>query len=344
MAVEVLRGGIIYHVRHDLESFYWLLIWLVLRHTKTSVADPCSKLKVLFDQPNDDDCVDMKRGWLGKEFTVDGNLPINYLLENFSELCADNSNVKTSRPAPVPLTYKLVLDLFDEVLKREDWPPNDVASPYELVASQNQLGTKTTCLRTRVPNDRCNQGGPDSGATLHTRRVSNSDISRAAVLGTPSGDKSHLIPRPASSGSEAQAVQPRLSPSTTVATRHQHTSGSASSSSLRNTSAGAPKDPLPVPPRPSPDSTGPPLGSVHDQTNYGSCDVARAKPPQVQAPTMSRWTPSSPSVGGKGDGRKRAYGDVTADVREPAGLRPSKHPRTRRQLPPPSDRWLRKRH
>ena len=42
MALELLEhheGTIVRRYRHDLESFYWLLIWLILRHTKTSVAD-----------------------------------------------------------------------------------------------------------------------------------------------------------------------------------------------------------------------------------------------------------------------------------------------------------------
>ena len=97
-------------MRHDLELFYRLFIWLILWNTKNSVADPHSKLKFLFDAPNDDDCVDHKRGWLGKEFTVDDNPALNYLFENFSDLCPDSSHVKASRRAPVVLAYELVLD------------------------------------------------------------------------------------------------------------------------------------------------------------------------------------------------------------------------------------------
>ena len=125
MAVEVHRHNTSHEVRHDLESFFWVLIWLVLRHTKNSASDPLSQLKALFDQADKDTCIILKRGWLGKEFTMDGNPPLNHFLETFSDLCMDNLNIKVLQPALNPLTYSLVLNLFDGVLKCNDWPLDD---------------------------------------------------------------------------------------------------------------------------------------------------------------------------------------------------------------------------
>ena len=208
MAVEVLRRGIIHQVRHDLESFYWLLIWLVLRHMKTSVVDPHNKLKTLFDQAADDDCVDTKRGWLGKEFSVDNNPPLNCLLEKFSDLCADNSHVKASRPAPVPLTYKLVLDLFDEVLKRDDWPLNDAAIPFKLATHQNQPRQKSTWLSVQESNALRAQRGFNAPPVVRPRGLSDGDLllRRAAERSAQSGGDPP--PTPQSAATPPPPVEP----------------------------------------------------------------------------------------------------------------------------------------
>lgn len=57
MAVEVLQRRLVIHeARHDLESFYWLLLWLVLRHTRLSDYDVHGTLKDLFDHVKEEKC------------------------------------------------------------------------------------------------------------------------------------------------------------------------------------------------------------------------------------------------------------------------------------------------
>ena len=36
MAIEILRTYVAHDFSHDLESFFWLLLWVVLRYTKTT--------------------------------------------------------------------------------------------------------------------------------------------------------------------------------------------------------------------------------------------------------------------------------------------------------------------
>lgn len=50
------RRLVIHEARHDLESFYWLLLWLVLRHTRLSDYDVHGTLKDLFDHVKEEKC------------------------------------------------------------------------------------------------------------------------------------------------------------------------------------------------------------------------------------------------------------------------------------------------
>ncbi|KAH9915741.1 uncharacterized protein B0H18DRAFT_1215351 [Fomitopsis serialis] len=128
MAIEVLRGPVIHQVKHDLESFFWLLIWLVLRHTAHTHSDTALTLKTLFDQPTDGQCSFSKAGWLltGDSIGVEGNAPLTYILEKFTKLC----RVSHYKDIFMPLTYDSVLKIFDDALDREDWPVDDAAIPF----------------------------------------------------------------------------------------------------------------------------------------------------------------------------------------------------------------------
>ena len=131
MSVEVLQQKMVIHeARHDLESFYWLLLWLVLRHTNHSEYDCHGRLKKLFDQITEEECADKKKLWLMrdvKRFKIYDNAPLNDLLKEFSVLCNANSELEPPLQAPSPVTHANVLQLFDRVLERPDWPQNDKA-------------------------------------------------------------------------------------------------------------------------------------------------------------------------------------------------------------------------
>ena len=126
MAIEILKkNNIIHEVHHDLESFYWVLVWLVLRHTKFTHPMGHNALQTIFggDRPSSGL---LKGGWITDqdELTVDGNEPLNILLQKFRRRCMLNY-ARIER-----MTYDNVVEIFKEVLGRDDWPSNDKALPY----------------------------------------------------------------------------------------------------------------------------------------------------------------------------------------------------------------------
>ncbi|KZT63175.1 hypothetical protein DAEQUDRAFT_770850 [Daedalea quercina L-15889] len=100
----------VHQVNHDLESTFWLLIWLVLRYTKHTHPDVSSLLIKPFDHENKGGCAAQKLMFL--------------VLPESDELGA------TARQVYSPLTYERVLEVFDEALQREDWPVGDKAIPF----------------------------------------------------------------------------------------------------------------------------------------------------------------------------------------------------------------------
>ncbi|KAH9830614.1 uncharacterized protein C8Q71DRAFT_785190 [Rhodofomes roseus] len=141
MSVEVLEGGgnIIHDVRHDLESFFWLLMWLVLRHTDYVHREGSSALQSLFDQPSDAACAERKKGWLmSPAVTVQNNAPLSQLINQFKRLCKLNMFDEDTPSNFIPLTYDSVLKVFDDALERDDWPSNDKAIPFKPLPDPNQ--------------------------------------------------------------------------------------------------------------------------------------------------------------------------------------------------------------
>ena len=142
MAVEVLENDsdMTHEARHDLESFFWLLVWLVLRHTKHQVTKkykdaPWHKL---FDSTEMHVCQSNKHSWLTyplRPLTVTNNEPLTTLLERFRVLCRknyDNIGLKEAW-----MTHQDVLQLFNEALAdRSKWPQADQAIPWALPATR----------------------------------------------------------------------------------------------------------------------------------------------------------------------------------------------------------------
>ncbi|KAH9922495.1 uncharacterized protein B0H18DRAFT_1212573 [Fomitopsis serialis] len=134
MAVEVLdeNFSVTHEARHDLESFYWLLVWIVLRHTAYHHINGDRAWHALFDAPTIEICRGLKIQWLVNpsrplEFKKNPNL--TWLLEQFRNRCQTNyDNVNLENTC---MTHKQVLDLFDRALKnRRAWPKNDRAKAW----------------------------------------------------------------------------------------------------------------------------------------------------------------------------------------------------------------------
>ena len=138
MAMEVIFStGITHEVRHDLESFFWLLVWMLLRHTSHEHESGRHAVRELFGSDNKAMSTAIKRLWICTEnmLTIAGNQPLNYLLEEFRILCQNNESRK-SRPAD-PTSHDKVLKIFDDALAMAGWPTDDAAMPYDRPLNAN---------------------------------------------------------------------------------------------------------------------------------------------------------------------------------------------------------------
>ncbi|KAI0769578.1 hypothetical protein BD413DRAFT_74849 [Trametes elegans] len=112
---------------HDLESYYWVLLWIVLRHTRHNHPKGREACAKVFPYSDDTDAVYAKSGFLSRTrptFQVDNNEPLTQLLLRFGSL------VKESEDKHVRLTYDAVLSIFDDVLAMPNWPENDRSIPF----------------------------------------------------------------------------------------------------------------------------------------------------------------------------------------------------------------------
>lgn len=133
-AIEIVENISIHEARHDLESFYWLLLWLVLRHTEHKETGGRKDGAWMFEPgrspvPSDPD---MRKGWIlrNANVVVPGNQPLTTLLRELQGLCI--RNFLSAMHTVIPLTHEVVLAKFDEALARTDWPENDAALPQHV--------------------------------------------------------------------------------------------------------------------------------------------------------------------------------------------------------------------
>ena len=97
VARQLLRGvPVALGVHYDLESSFWLLLGVVLRHTKTNL--PTNTCATVFPYGDNKEVSDAKRIWLGDEaddelkeqLVVIGNQPLTTLLFEFRALIRRN--------------------------------------------------------------------------------------------------------------------------------------------------------------------------------------------------------------------------------------------------------------
>ncbi|KAI0726951.1 hypothetical protein C8Q72DRAFT_751951, partial [Fomitopsis betulina] len=125
MAVEILRGKVTHEARHDLESFFWLFLYVVLHHTRHSRSLNPRAIRLIFGGPDDgfDDCLARKQSFLtfDEPVTVEGNVGLTYILKEFHALCSRSlprSGVPAARPG---MTHQDVIVIFKRGLAM-DWP------------------------------------------------------------------------------------------------------------------------------------------------------------------------------------------------------------------------------
>ena len=128
MAIDIVRRTDAVHLpEHDLESFFWVLVWIVLQHTDHDDSEGDKACGHLFVDDNDRRSYWAKLGWLADDdmcLGVRDNAPLTRLLQRFKDLIRHRYNLNA--PA-VPLTHDTVLTIIDEALAMEGWPTDDKA-------------------------------------------------------------------------------------------------------------------------------------------------------------------------------------------------------------------------
>lgn len=130
--------------RHDLESSYWVLLWVVLRHTHCCLhwkKKPGKLVCADLFKPLNDSYVGhaLKLTSLLRTYydslDVASNDPLTRLIARlralapkqtlamYTAMYTDDSEVSST--LKVYLTHHNVLQIFDEVLKLDGWPEND---------------------------------------------------------------------------------------------------------------------------------------------------------------------------------------------------------------------------
>ncbi len=130
MSCEILKGspGLIHRVYHDLESYYWVILWIVLRHTRHTLGQEMSE--EVFEYSDIGRAVKKKSWWLivqgnfldEQPLIIEGNAPLTELMSKFKSLVAKMvvANYKNNH-----LTYEAVLEVFDDALAQTGWPEED---------------------------------------------------------------------------------------------------------------------------------------------------------------------------------------------------------------------------
>ena len=156
--ISKVGGNQDHRPRHDLESFYWVLLWVAVRHTRHSRRQNiCERIFVYGD---DEEAADCKWKWIA-HIVLPGtnpcplvfvdNDPLTVLLDRFRLLIKD----QYMRPSEDILTYDAVLAIFDEALGMDGWPTQCDRVPYAPL--DNGLQSVNTSFRLRDPTrfERC---------------------------------------------------------------------------------------------------------------------------------------------------------------------------------------------
>ncbi|EED78887.1 predicted protein [Postia placenta Mad-698-R] len=159
LAFELLNlapGETVVHtVHHDLQSFYWLLIWIVLRHTAHTHFKGNDACHEVFPSGDEASAASSKISFMmsKKPIEVKGNRPLSHLLSRLSRLVA-GSVESVHIPQPTHLTHMEMLRAFKEALDMDGWPEDDAAIPFKPsntnVPKQSRRNTTTKRGRATV--------------------------------------------------------------------------------------------------------------------------------------------------------------------------------------------------
>ncbi|KAJ7639005.1 hypothetical protein FB45DRAFT_1133864, partial [Roridomyces roridus] len=128
----------------DLQGFYWLLLWVILRHTEHKHILGSGACASVFDG-DVADVMRKKKTWVFKWVTsnrrhcieITNNPPLTALVDELTNIVSDSISRK-----PIPATHESFLAAFDVALESTGWPVDDKALKFELpyIAEDKKFG------------------------------------------------------------------------------------------------------------------------------------------------------------------------------------------------------------
>ncbi|KAI0706499.1 hypothetical protein C8Q76DRAFT_860643 [Earliella scabrosa] len=125
IAIELLssKTPVVHATRHDLESFHWVLLWILLRHASHNLGEAFWKT-IFVSGGSDWAGAAHKSFWIichDDELTLSANAPpLTTLVEDFRELVKVAYVDKTRS-----LAYDSVLGIFRKAVETPGWPEDD---------------------------------------------------------------------------------------------------------------------------------------------------------------------------------------------------------------------------
>jgi hypothetical protein len=152
---------------HDLESVYWLLVWMILRYTLHGRKEGDKACSNLFDTPR----IDSKVSWIQQEEhfpSAEG--PVFRLAEELSRRVWDQN--RPSWLGAETLTHTKVLEIFERHLEADDWPTDNAARPFRLPSDnpikeslQRQVVKRESAKRSHPSYDDDDEAFPPDAST-----------------------------------------------------------------------------------------------------------------------------------------------------------------------------------
>ncbi|KAJ7100253.1 hypothetical protein B0H15DRAFT_877615 [Mycena belliarum] len=120
LAIELMRKTPVHHeAHHDLESFYWLFLWCILRYTAHTHHKGPHACRTIFDSG-------MKQGTLQDPVPIKGNLPLYNVADELEDAVAAQNQRRGSKL----IEYADFINLFRKQLDSPEWPKDDAALVY----------------------------------------------------------------------------------------------------------------------------------------------------------------------------------------------------------------------
>ncbi|KAJ7091941.1 hypothetical protein B0H15DRAFT_1021266 [Mycena belliarum] len=178
--LEARQYGVVcqHECKHDLESFYWVLIWILLRHADHASPNGAMACSLLFDKDTDGDASANKLQWLlarrVRSNLFPSNPPLSRLVGELSVIFFHQASSSTPEASGVPATHESVLAAFDRALESDDWPivPDGAKPLVPPIVSQPEIENQSAAapsIPVSLPVSRLDLSLPASLAPLSSR-------------------------------------------------------------------------------------------------------------------------------------------------------------------------------